>query len=35
VRRWRDSADATGESSLLDEILLTVNAIAGGLRTTG
>jgi len=39
LRRWRAERDHgtknPGEEALVDEILLTVNAIAGGLRTTG
>jgi len=38
LRRWRsllESGDTEGASACLPELLLTVNAIASGLRTTG
>jgi phosphoenolpyruvate carboxylase len=37
LRHWRhlDGADSVNRSALLDELLLTVNAIAGGLGATG
>jgi phosphoenolpyruvate carboxylase len=36
LREWRALPEAErGASTVLDEILLTVNAIAGGLKTTG
>ncbi len=38
IRRWRDlrrAADQAAADALLPSLLMTVNAIAGGLRTTG
>jgi phosphoenolpyruvate carboxylase len=38
MRRWRDlrrSGDQAAADGLLASLLMTVNAIAGGLRTTG
>jgi phosphoenolpyruvate carboxylase len=38
LKRWRGalaSGDAEGAEGILPELLLSVNAIASGLRTTG
>ena len=38
LRRWRDlrkSGDESAADALLPELLLSINAIASGLRTTG
>ncbi|MCO6451311.1 MAG: phosphoenolpyruvate carboxylase [Caldilineales bacterium] len=35
LKEWRTSADADKDEALLARLLLTINAIASGLRTTG
>ena len=35
VRRWRSSVPGPAQEALLTDLLVTVNAIAGGLGSTG